>query len=111
MEKKLENHLEFLQRCVRDRKIYWTYHVNMRLERRFIPREIIVESWPSFEIIEEYPTDKYLPSYLVYAEGQGLIFHLVLAADLEGDNVRIVTAYQPSIDEWEEDFKRRRKIL
>ena len=74
----MENHLEFLQRCVRDRKIYWTYHVNMRLERRFLPREIIVESWSSFEIIEEYPTDKYLPSYLVYAENQGLIFHLVL---------------------------------
>jgi hypothetical protein len=33
-----------------------------------------------------------------------------LAADVDGDNVRIVTAYHPSADEWEEDFKRRRVL-
>jgi hypothetical protein len=105
-----DNPLTFLQRCVREGRIFWTYHVNMRLKGRYISRESIIESWPGYEIIESYPTDKYLPSYLVYAEYQGKPFHILLAADVDGDNVRIVTAYYPAADEWEEDFKRRRVL-
>ncbi|GIX48305.1 MAG: hypothetical protein KatS3mg131_2516 [Candidatus Tectimicrobiota bacterium] len=30
-------------------------------------------------------------------------FHLLFAVDLEGDNVRVVTAYRPSLNEREED--------
>ena len=50
-----ENPLEFIRRCITQRKIHWTYHVNMRLKGRFIPREAIVGSIENFEIIEEYP--------------------------------------------------------
>jgi len=34
--------LAFIRRCVRERKLFWTYHVNMRLERRHITRDEIV---------------------------------------------------------------------
>jgi hypothetical protein len=44
----------------------WTYHVNMRLQGRFISREEILDSVSEYQIIEEYPADKYLPSYLIY---------------------------------------------
>lgn len=100
--------LGFIQRCVREEKIYWTYHVNMRLKGRFIPRQTIVESVDNYEIIEEYPDDKYLPSYLVYSQYQGLPFHALFAVDVIGDNIRIITAYYPSPDEWEADLKTRR---
>ncbi len=103
-----ENPLEFIRRCITQRKIHWTYHVNMRLKGRFIPREAIVESIANFEIIEEYPEDKYLPSYLVYSQYQDIIFHIVIAIDMQGDNVRIVTAYRPSPENWKEDSKTRR---
>ncbi|MGO9116475.1 MAG: DUF4258 domain-containing protein [Desulfomonilaceae bacterium] len=86
----------------------WTYHVNMRLIGRFIPRHSIVESHEEYEVIEEYPEDKYLPSYLVYSQYRGDIFHVLFATDVEGDNIRIITAYRPSHDEWQEDFKTRR---
>lgn len=33
-----------------------------------IERDAILESVESFEILEAYPEDKYLPSYLVYAD-------------------------------------------
>jgi hypothetical protein len=82
----------------------------MRLKGRYISRESILESFPSYEILEAYPTDKYLPSYLVYAEFQGKAFHILLAADLKGDNVRVVTAYHPASDEWEDDYRRRRRL-
>jgi hypothetical protein len=101
--------IDFIRRCCRERKIGWTYHVNMRMSQRFVAREIILASVDSFEIIEEYPQDKYLPSYLIYARHEALIFHVQIAVDVVGDNVRIVTAYVPTQDKWEADLKTRRK--
>ncbi len=100
--------LRFIRECVRNRRVLWTYHVNMRLEGRFIPRETVLGSVESYEIIEAYPEDKYLPSYLVLARSAGDAFHVLFAADLDGDNVRVVTAYRPSEGEWEDDWKTRR---
>jgi len=91
------------------RKIYWTYHVNMRLKGRFISREAILDSLDTYEIIESYPRDKYMPSYLVYAVPHDEVIHIQIAADAKDDTVRIVTAYKPTLDKWEEGFKIRRK--
>ena len=101
--------LEFIKSCVRRRRILWTYHVNMRLKGRFIAREAILFSVDTCEIIEEYPKDKYLPSYLVYAEHEGQIIHIQIAVDTKGDTITIVTTYKPTLDKWEKDFKTRRK--
>ena len=101
--------LEFVKSCIRRRRIHWTYHVNMRLKGRFIPREAVLSSVGTYEIIEEYPKDKYLPSYLIYAEYKGEIIHIQIATDLKNNSITIVTAYKPTIDKWEEDFRTRRK--
>lgn len=101
--------LRFIKSCIKRRKIRWTYHVNMRLKGRFISRDAILESTDTYEIIEEYPKDKYLPSYLVYAKYQGQVVHIQIATDLKGDSIIIVTAYKPTLDKWEKDFKTRRK--
>jgi len=103
--------LEFIRQCVNQRKIRWTYHVNMRLRGRFIPRPFILESVSSYEIIEAYQEDKYLPSYLVYSRHRDMTFHVLFAADVGGDNVRVVTAYCPDPMEWESDLKTRRRSL
>ena len=100
--------LKFIQRCISQRKILWTYHVNIRLKGRFIPRQALTESYASYEIIEQYPKDKYLPSHLVRSEFQGDVFHILFAIDVEGDNVRIVTTYRPNSEEWEDGFRIRR---
>ena len=101
--------LIFIKDCIRRRRIRWTYHVNMRLKGRFIPREAIVASTESYEIIEEYPKDKYLPSCLVYAEYAGEIFHIHMAIDVSGSSIVIVTAYRPTSERWREDFRTRRR--
>lgn len=98
--------LAFIKRCVAERRILWTYHVNMRLERRHITRDEILAAVESFEIIESYPEDKYFPSYLVLAAAR---FHVLYAVDVENDNVRIVTAYRPDADEWHSDLRTRRQ--
>ena len=51
----------FIKTCIRQNRIFWTYHVNMRLGVRSISRQIILDAVDSFEVIEEYPKDKYLP--------------------------------------------------
>jgi len=105
-----DNPLEFIQSCVRQGKVFWTYHVTMRLRGRFIARQAILQSYESYEIIEGYPKGWYLPSYLVYSQYQGDIFHILFAVDLEGGNVRIVTAHRPKPEEWTEGFRARRDL-
>lgn len=103
-----ENPLEFIQQCIKQRAILWTYHINMRLRERSMTRQMILESVKTYEIIESYPDDKYLPSYLVYAQQEGQHFHILFATDVANRNIRIVTAYFPDIEEWEPNFKTRR---
>ena len=101
--------LAFIRECVGQGRILWTYHVTMRLEARFISRRAILETTGEYRIIESYPDDKYLPSYLVWSKHEGTIFHILFAADVANKNVRIVTAYRPSPEEWEGDMETRRK--
>ena len=80
----------------------------MRLAGRFIPRELILAAVASYELVEAYPEDKYLPSYLILARHDRDVFHVLFAADVQGDNVRVVTAYRPDPREWQPDLKARR---
>ena len=98
----------FIQACVRQRSIFWTYHVNMCLQRRSIARQAMLDAVDTYEIITAYPEDKYLPSDLALAKHHEEVFHLLFATDVAGEDVRIVTAYRPSPDEWESDGKTRR---
>jgi hypothetical protein len=80
----------------------------MRLAGRFVPRESILGSVEALELAEAYPDDKYLPSYLVLGRAGADALHVLVAVDVEGDNVRIVTAYRPDSGEWQDDLKTRR---
>lgn len=100
--------LGFIQDCVRRRKIFWTYHVNMRLAGRFIPREAILQAMDTYELVEAYPDDRYLPSYLILGRYGKEAFHVLFGADVQWDNVRVVTAYRPDPGEWQPDLKTRR---
>lgn len=102
--------LASIKSCVQRRRIRWTYHINMRLKGRFIPREAVLLSVDSYEIIEEYPQDKYLPSYLVYTEYGADVIHILIAIDSANDMATIITAYRPDREEWEDDLKTRRRI-
>ena len=83
--------------------------MNLRLKGRFVARQTILDAVESYDIVESYPDDKYLPSYLVLARPAGVAIHVLFATDVEGDNVRVVTAYRPSPGEWEDDLKTRRR--
>jgi len=80
----------------------------MRLQQRKLNAETLCEAVSTFEIVEAYPHDKYLPSFLIRAEARGLVFHAHVAADVEGGNVRVVTMYTPNPEEWDNDGRIRR---
>lgn len=101
--------LQFIRQCVEQRRVYWTYHVNMRMENRFISRRMVLNSSKSYEIIESYPADKYLPSHLVWAMQGSTVFHVLFAVDVSDNNVRVVTAYRPDKAKWSDDMKKRGK--
>lgn len=80
----------------------------MRMREKHISRQDILSAVDSFEVIEEYPKDRYLPSYLVFANNSGDVFHVLFAIDIIADNVRVVTAYRPNPDEWGSDLRMRK---
>jgi len=101
--------LSFIQNCVREGKLFWSYHVNMRMRERGINRDMVLKSVDSFELIESYPEDKYLPSYLVYAiQHNTQVFHVLFAVDVAEENARVVTVYYPDVRQWKRDMKTRR---
>ena len=63
----------------------------------------------SLEIIESYPADKYLPSYLLRGLSGKSVFHVQIAVDRQDSNVRIVTMYVPDPAEWDDEQRVRRK--
>jgi uncharacterized protein DUF4258 len=100
--------LSFIRDGVSARRVLWTYHVNMRMRRRSISREQILQAVSTYEILEAYPDDKYLPSYLVFAQHEDVRFPVLFATDTLARNVRVITAYVPSPERWNSDFKTRR---
>lgn len=103
-----EDPLAFIRGCILGRRLLWTYHVNMRLAGRHITRDEILAAAQRYELVESYPDDKYLPSYLVADVQATGAFHVLFAVDVEADHVTVVTAYRPHPDEWAPDMKTRR---
>lgn len=72
--------------CILGRRLLWTYHVNMRLAGRHITRAEILAAAERYELVESYPDDKYLPSYLVSAVQPTGAFHVLFAVDVDADH-------------------------
>ncbi len=81
----------------------------MRFGVRPLSREMILRAVDSVEMIESYPEDKYLPSYLIRSVSDSAVFHVQIATDLDGDNIRIVTAYIPDPKKMERGLQNTEK--
>ena len=77
--------LAFIRACIAAGRVRWTYHVTMRLQERRLNSEVLRNAVATFEVIEAYVGDKYLPSYLVRGEVSEFVFPALVATDLAGD--------------------------
>jgi hypothetical protein len=83
-----------------------TAHASQRGVERGISSSEIEESVISGELIEDYPDDKYGPSCLILGTtSQKRVLHVQVSYP---PNVKVITLYEPSPDEWESDWKTRK---
>ena len=99
--------IEIYRKLCKDDTIAVTQHANRRFNERGINLDDIESAVLNGEIIEEYPDDNPLPSCLILGKSaDNLPLHIVASADEEF--LYIITAYYPSLQKWNEDFKTRR---
>lgn len=83
-------------------------HALRREVKEGITADDICESlYSGFELVEEYPDDPRGHSCLVLTWVRGVPAHVVCAP--HEDILLVITVYIPTMEEWGEDFKRRRK--
>lgn len=101
--------LTALRSAVRAGRYEWRKHALVRLAERNIRQPDILEVLDCGEQIEEYPDDRPFPSVLLFHAIRGRPLHVVAAYDPEGNWAYLITAYEPSLDEFEADFRTRRR--
>ena len=90
-------------------KIALKRHSILRMRQRKVSAEEIRQALLSGRIIEDYPSDRPLPSGLVLGyTSDGRAMHAVVAIDEEEPMLWLITVYEPSFSDWEEGFDRRR---
>jgi hypothetical protein len=98
---------EDLRRKVRDGGFEFSRHaVDQSILRRISVQEVR-EALGEGEVIEEYPEDKYGPSYLIYGRTTGGRPLHVQCSHPMRPMVKIITLYEPDPSRWI-DFKQRR---
>ena len=98
---------EQLYKLCHDDTIIMTNHLTLRCEERNIKYKDIKTAILTGEIIEQYSTDYPYPSCLLLCiiKNNRYLHVVVGVSDTE---LWIVTAYYPSLDRWESDFKTRK---
>lgn len=96
-----------LRQAFEEKTYIFTLHASDRAARRAIRSYEIEEAVLNGEIIEDYLEDKYGPSCLLlgYTETKRPL-HVQVSYP---PDVKVITVYEPSTDEWEDDLRTRRK--
>ena len=86
-------------------KIFFSNHAVKQMFQREISIKGIKEVLINGEIIKKYPNDKSYPSTIKLAFSNKDLF----IYNKEEDSFIVITAYEPSKEIWEDDFKTRKK--
>ncbi len=87
-------------------KMVITQHSRIRFAERGIEINDVCNAISSGIIIEQYPEDYPFPSCLILGNSNDKILHVV--ASINDSIIYIVTAYIPSPEKWELDWKSRK---
>ena len=97
-----------LQEYYKSDKVFVTAHASERFRQRGIKARDIRNAVMFGEIIEQYPKDFPFPSCLVLGKDlNGKIIHVCMSD--EGNSSRIITAYYPDSNKWDENYKVRKE--
>ena len=101
--------IEDIRALCKDDTVKATQHFTDRLFKRGIEYDNILHAIMNGEIIERYPNDYPHPSGLISGhDAESNPLHVV--AGLGNGAVYLITAYHPSADKWEADYKTRKAV-
>lgn len=101
--------LKRLRKAIKSGRFEWRKHVLARLAERNISQDTLIEVITKGEIIEDYPHNAPFPSCLILGYAKGKPYHVVVSFDETLETGYIITAYEPSLDKFEPDFRMRRQ--
>jgi hypothetical protein len=92
-------------------EILWSRHGIVELVHEGWTRDLVEDGLQNGEVIEDYlMLHRPLPDCLVLGWlARGEPFHAVVAIDELNDLLFVVTVYKPSAEEWEDDWRTRKK--
>lgn len=92
-----------------DKKLIFSVHAVRRMFHRGISTDDVHYVVINGKTIEEYPDDTPYPSRLVLGWVGEHPLHVVTADNTEGQEIIVVTVYEPDLFTWEPDFEKRRE--
>ena len=101
--------IEKIKTAISEKSIEWRKHVFQRMLERNITRENVKEVIIKGEMIENYESDKPFPSALFFKMENNRPIHVVIAFDEKQNKVHVITAYEPTLDIFESNYKTRKK--
>ena len=101
--------LEIFRKAVAAGRIEWRKHVLQKLAERAVPQQAVRDVLLTGERIREYADDKPFPSALFLGYVSGKPLHVVAACDEANQQAFVITAYEPSPEIFEADYRTKRK--
>ena len=105
----MEIEIEYLRTLCNDDNLFLTQHALKRMLERNISYENVKNIILNGEIIEQYPDDYPNPSCLIFGIVDN-VRNLHIVIGVCDDKLWVITAYEPTTDKWNDDFKTRRNL-
>jgi Domain of unknown function (DUF4258) len=102
--------LAVLRRAVIGGRVEWRKHVLQKLAERGLSQRSVLEVIETGEVIRDYSDDKPFPSALLLGYPASQPLHVVAACDEMSETAFIITAYEPSLEIFETDYRTRKKL-
>ena len=100
---------KLVTKIVKSDKIRWQRHVLESMMERNISRSEAKDILINGELIKEYLDDHPFPSGLLFGLINDEPLHVVAAIDIDTGWCYIITAYRPDSENFESDFKTRKR--
>ena len=91
-----------------DAPLVFRVHAIQRMFHRRLSERDVHQVIQIGEAIEEYPEDQPYPSRLVLGWIGSRPIHVVAADNQDGQQVVVITVYEPDPSHWEPDFRTRK---
>ena len=106
----MELTIDNIKSLVYFKKVRWTLHAINRLIERNILQDDVKSAILNGEIIETYESDYPYPSCLILGISySGVLLHIVCG--INDYELWIITAYYPSKNDWDDNYRTRRKKI